>query len=265
METDGQIQLSVAVRLVAAVALLKRICNKGNHLARVTMADSASTSGANSADVTITRDDDGDEIQIPERQYGYRETPFAWDELVQVILVEQDLAKLSRSEVQQREYELFRRGIDQEWKSIYDYILHSKFGFEKWSISMVDNCIPSRNQSLIAPSTTSPMTPTVVPQKWSAYPPLESVKEIRKALLPNDFPYCTKPEIVHYILWKTLESVTDEEIKLARTELANLVGEGKKVVDILHWKNPPALQSLPGIDHVHFLCLLKTDRGDESP
>lgn len=227
------------------------------------MANIESTSGTNADDDTITRDDDGDRIQIPERQYGYRTTPFAWDELVQVILVEQNLAKLSRSQVQQREYELFRRGIGQEWKSIYDYILHYKFGFEKRSMSMVDSHTPSRNQSL---ATTS--TPAVVPQKWSAYPPLESVKEIRKALLPNDFPYCMKPEIVHYILWKTLESVTEEEIKLARTELTNhpqLVGEGKKVVDVLHWKNPPELQSLPGIDHVHFLCLLKTDRGDECP
>jgi hypothetical protein len=233
------------------------------------MATSESTSGATAVDVSIARDDAGYEIHIPERQYGYRDTPFAWDELVQVILVEQDLAKLSRSEAQQREYELFRRGIGQEWKSIYDYILHSKFGFEKRSISVVDdNHTPSRNQSLVATSAPSAMTPAMELQKWSAYPPLESVQEIRKALLPNDFPYCMKPEIAHYILWKTLESVSDEEIQRTRMELTNhpkLAGEGKKVVDILHWKNPPALQSLPGIDHVHFLCLLKTDRGDESP
>lgn len=172
---------------------------------------------------TLSEVAEGKTIKLSDREYGYRTVPFSWAELVQVITIEENVAKLSRNVDQQREYEIFRRGLSRQWASIYDYILCSKFGFQKQGTE----------------------------GDWVARPRLSDVSEVFRTLEMNDFPYYMEDGISHYILWKTFKDITPQEIDDARKELLNK----KDVTDTLFWMNPPHLKSLPGIDHVHFLCL----------
>lgn len=139
-------------------------------------------------------------------------------------LVEKDLAQLSRSETQQREYEIFRHILKSQYKSVVDYILVSKFGFQRRNVDGL----------------------------WISDPSVENITETRKVLTPNDFPYNMESNVEHYILWKTKEALTPTDIDEAKRELSTRL----PVVKTLHWINPPHLKSLPEIDHVHILCLL---------
>jgi Protein of unknown function (DUF3605) len=170
-------------------------------------------------------------IILPELEYGYRTKPLEWAELIQIILVEKNLAKLSRSVEQQEEYMMYMRDIKKQWKSVYHFILHSKFGFKKRLVS---------GSSLDASAA----------ELWESYPPASKIKEPKKVLVLNDFPYYNAPGIQHYILWKIASDVTDDEIDEAGQELRD---QWVGVCDVLHWKNPPHLKSVPDIDHVHIL------------
>ena len=173
-------------------------------------------------------------IVLPELKYGYRTVPLEWTELRHIILVEKNLAKLSRSESQQTEYMIFMRHIKSQWKSVYDFILHSKFGFNKRSVVI--------RGSVNDVSTDESM--------WETYPSPSELDQPKKVLVLNDFPYYNAPGIQHYILWKLGGDVTDEEIQEATQQLQEQLGD---ICDALHWKNPPHLKSLPDIDHVHIL------------
>lgn len=170
-------------------------------------------------------------VFLPHREYGYRSEPLTWEELVDIIAKENNLARLSRSVQQETEYTIYREKLKSEWKSVYDHILHTKFGFEKRE---------ARNRD--------------AEYFWEAYPPMTEIKEERTTLVLNDFPYYNAPNIYHYVLWKIGGDVTDQEIEDARNELHSSLGDVK---DLLHWKNPPHLKSLPDIDHIHILCLRK--------
>jgi hypothetical protein len=180
-------------------------------------------SQTNSKDTSSEVIGEGDTIKLPDREYGYCTVPFSWAELVEIITKENNLAKLSRNVDQQRDYEIFRRDLSRHWLSIYDYILCSKFGFQKQGTE----------------------------GDWEARPRLSDVSEVFKTLELNDFPYNFEDGISHYILWKTFKDITQQEIDETRKEILNK----KDVIDTLFWMNPPHLKSLPGIDHVHFLCL----------
>ena len=197
--------------------------------------NAASSSGMLGATI---RTGDHDDIVLPHREYGYRSEPLTWDELVSIVDKEKNLAKLSRSVQQQTEYIIYMRNLKSQWKSIYDHILHNKFGFEKRSVGSSSNNDSDDIQSL-----------------WEAHPPVSEIKEPRKTLVLNDFPYYNAPGIYHYVLWKIGGDVTDQEIDEAREELRGSLGD---VEDLLHWKNPPHLKSLPDIDHIHILCLRKS-------
>lgn len=179
-----------------------------------------------------------EDIQVPPRDYGYRIEPFVWPELIQIIEKEQNLAKLSRSIQQQKEYMIYQRELLKGWKSVYDYILVSKFGFEKRLIPNQERD-DDRNAQL-----------------WEAYPPLDEVREVKKVLQQNDFPYYFADGIEHWCLWKLCEDVTDEEIEEAKRHLQELHGD---ILSYLSWRNPPHLKSLPDIDHIHILCLRESN------
>ena len=57
-----------------------------------------------------------DDIELPPREYGYAKEPFTWPDLVDII-AEPNLAKLSRSEDQERQYQIYRRELLKEWVS----------------------------------------------------------------------------------------------------------------------------------------------------
>ncbi len=171
-------------------------------------------------------------IELPVLKYGYRKQPLTWEQLQTIILVENNLAKLSRSSDQQRDYEIFRCCLKQEYQSVLDYVLITKFGMEK---------IPGNDG------------------RCQAYPLLKDIAETKIVLVPNDFPYFMDKGITHFILWKTRETVLPRDIEDAKKEL----GKRMKVLDFLHWINPPHLQSLPDIDHVHILCRLENETDTE--
>ena len=142
---------------------------------------------------------------------------------MQIIQVENDLARLSRSVEQEKDYQIYMRDLKQEWHSVYDHILHTKFSLEK-----------KRNEA----------------GKFFAFPPVSELTEIRKCVVRNDFPYYLDDGIQHWVLWKLGGDCNEEDIDVAREEIRAAIG----AEEFLHWINPPHLKSLPDIDHVHFIC-----------
>jgi hypothetical protein len=174
-------------------------------------------------DTTKTR------IDMPVRKFGYRTVPFEWNELTYIVKVDQNLARLSRSVEQERDYQVYIRDLKHQWKSVYDHILCSKFELEQ---RKGDD------------------------GKYYAYPPISELEGSRKCIVQNDFPYYLAGNIEHWILWKIGGFCTTEDIDDARNQIQQQLGN---VENFLHWINPPHLKSLPDIDHVHFLCLREDD------
>jgi hypothetical protein len=167
-------------------------------------------------------------IQLPELKYGYPESPLTWDQLKTIIEVEQGVAKLARSSSQQWNYELFRHCLKHEYATMLDYILVTKFDFARRRGEGDDDRL------------------------WRAFPQLEDYSKVTTRLVKNDFPYFMSDGIVHFVLWKTNDSIHPQDIEDGKATLVRSMN----VVDTLHWINPPHLQSLPAIDHVHILCRL---------
>lgn len=170
-------------------------------------------------------------VTLPIVQYGYRTEKAKWSELVQIVNVDRDIPRLSRSQQQQHHYEVFRYHLKEQYQSGTDYILITKFGYE----SVLD---PKNGkwQAVMPPSNISS----------------DDVPSTQKILILNDFPYYVEDSVVHYVLWKTKGGITESDIVDARKELVEKI----HAVDIVYWTNPLNLQSIPEIDHVHFLCLL---------
>ena len=172
------------------------------------------------------------QVTLPVLKYGYRTTKATWEELVQILQVEKNIFKISRSKAQQHEYEVFRYHVKQQYASILDYILVSIFAFE---------AVPCE--------TSSP--------KRRAHPRLQDVTTPTILLVENDYPYYLADNVVHFVLWKLKEPLLPQEIRKAREELLSGAKTKRKTLDLLQWVNPPNLKSIPEIDHVHFLCKLE--------
>jgi len=104
---------------------------------------------------------------------------------------------------------------------------------------------------------------------------------LQRVIRRNDFPYYFEDGIEHWCLWKLglhhqaddngdLEEeagVTEKDIEWARQQLVmdeglslngtTITNNKGKIIDMLHWVNPPHLKSVLGIDHAHILCLRK--------
>jgi Protein of unknown function (DUF3605) len=179
---------------------------------------------SNSVDSNST-DDSAKRIQLPNLKYGYRTVPLNWEELKQILTIECDLAKLSRSVEQQKEYEIHKRDILLEWKSVTDHLICTKF--------------PTLFEKRIDPLTNIAFS----------YPSLKEVNVVAKTLVQNDFPYYIENNIEHWILWKLCEPCTDLDIAEAKVQLIS----ERMFSDTIHWINPIHLKSIPEIDHVHIV------------
>lgn len=159
------------------------------------------------------------------------DSPRSWKELIKIIQIDQAFDQLSRSPAIQKKYDEFRVYLQQEWRSIHDYILCDKLGVER--------CRDPKNAL------------------WCADDfHIAAMKERGVvALRRNDFPYFVEDSIEHWVLWKLGKgSPTVEEIDAA----CDTLNEALEVLtgdptDFIHWTNPPGLQSLPNIAHVHIL------------
>jgi len=170
-------------------------------------------------------------------QRGPAIKPYGWDEIKDIIERKRDLSLLCRSEEQEEFYRQTRSELSEKWKTVHDFILVSKFDHDKIS---VDKEQPN--------------------SKWQADPCLEKAREMRTSLSLNDHPYYFVDGIDHWVLWKIGGLVTPTEIDYAKNDLkkrGEKDGKGRKVIDTIHWINPPELKSLPEIDHAHILCLRK--------
>lgn len=199
-----------------------------------------------------------------------RVTPLTWPELKVIVNSHEEpggeLYKLGRNYERQKIYRAFREQINDEWESIYDYLLCKKFGFD-WVWSNVKNTPINDNNDENEGS--------VIPRrKKKSKPTFQEYMNIHKEdneydtlkLCINDFPYYYLPGIQHWILWKLGgELPTSTELANAKKEiLKESTSQGlvkgnalERIINddevFLHWINPPHLRSLPGIDHVHIL------------
>ena len=172
-------------------------------------------------------------VTLPKLKYGYRTTKATFEELHQIITVEHNVAKLTRSEQQQYAYEVFMYHMKEQYVSTVDYILISKFGFDAVKDEENVDCCPKQT------------TPTKYKADPSCHAGASNVLLVR-----NDFPYYCDDSIVHYVLWKIPNKITSEDMDRARHTLRTEM----KAIEILHWENPPNIQSIAAIDHVHYLC-----------
>lgn len=161
---------------------------------------------------------------MPQHVIGYRVNPFSWEELRDIV-DQDDLSYLSRSVMQQYEYEIYKIHSNKTWHSVYDHIMCSKFGAP--SVLIEESGLQKANLDNLD------KLPTL-------------------ALLPNEFPYFVEEPIQHWVLWKLGSSCTDDDIEWAKTELQERIGP---IHDFLYWTNPPHLRSVMEIDHAHILCL----------
>jgi len=116
--------------------------------------------------------------------------------------------------------------------------------------------------------------------KWGVDISHEQVNQyypIQRRLALNDFPYFVAPGIQHWCLWKLggggqndkdcttrSSNVTEQDIQEAIQLLRDWGATKKmKLVDVLHFVNPPHLKSVKEIDHAHIMCLWGTVEQNE--
>lgn len=208
-------------------------------------------------------DDDSSPIVLPELKYGYRTEPLAWPELLDIVDPppprEPNLDRLCRNRQQQYGYEVYKRRLKRNWRSMHDFVLCDKFDI---SVAVdTETGLKYANADATTTSTTSAATQKIIMEEERA----------KLVVVRNDFPYCLVPEVQHWVLWKLGGGpCTDLEIKQTKNEIRQRIAALSRTatssgssgdsptqvvdVDFLHWINPPHLQSLPDIDHVHILC-----------
>eukprot|EP00923_Selenidium_pygospionis_P058464 GHVN01102611.1.p1 GENE.GHVN01102611.1~~GHVN01102611.1.p1 ORF type:complete len:227 (+),score=53.77 GHVN01102611.1:255-935(+) len=219
-----------------------------------------------------------------------RSTPLTWDELTTIITSNTDMSQLQRSDKDEIDYQLHRRWLNETWVSTTDFILHTKFDFERRPLSFTLNtaseerlaqthpsCIrpilPSININKTSLTSELPHLPHLVPAppngtKWAAHPPLSKTKidrgevkevdrgEVMLRLSLNDFPYYLSPGMEHWCLWKLNGGeLTPIEINKAKQELKRMKSELGELVSTLDFINPIELKTVPEIEHAHIMCL----------
>jgi hypothetical protein len=169
--------------------------------------------------------------------------PLSWAETKEIIHGN-ELHRLARSRAQEEKYQIYCDRLRKTWRFPVDYILHSKFGYDKRLVREKKDGVSSNNGT----------EPEMI-DLWEVSPVLHPIAESNIRLCLNDFPYYFEEGIEHYILWKLKGSVTYEEIKAAEDHIINEEGrrERNKAAEIIHWVNPHHLKSLPEIDHAHIL------------
>lgn len=199
-------------------------------------SSSSSTTFEEERNNTSTTTNDRDlRIQIPKHPHGYRITPFTWAELQDIVnnnTTKDDLSRLCRSIPTQMEYEVYKIQLQNEWHSLYDHMLCSKFG-----IPSQRHATSGLRQAQMNPTTTALDLPQL-------------------SLLPNEFPYFVQEPIQHWVLWKLGGDCSVDNVAWAQQELHQRVQKtGSGICDMMHWINPLHLKSIPEVDHVHILVL----------
>ncbi len=216
---------------------------------------------------------------------NFATTKYNWEDLKDIITNKK--FPILRHVDQETTYRLYSQKLKQEWKSIYDFVLHCKFNFDKRLVPLDidDDCKTDekkcaadvevenndyddtstifdieKNEEVLVKDGEIPTTLPLIssPPKgyvWEAFESPSGAKGSRRILAMNDFPYYMEDGIEHWCLWKLGgEDVTENDISWAKEELASR-GD---IIEMMHWINPVYLKSLPDIDHVHIVCLIGT-------
>jgi len=178
-----------------------------------------------------------------------RDRPFEWEELIH-ILRDGNLSDLCRSTEVEECYGHHRRQVLQEYESLFDFILHSKFQqSRKWNSLTQKWSVTARLPS----TTTVTKTSFHDDDDDDDDDNLPSIPETIVVLVPNDFPYYFAEGVEHWVLWKWGGEgvIQPSEVNQAIHETFSYDSNDSR--RILYWENPPHLKSLPEIDHVHIL------------
>ncbi len=184
----------------------------------------------------------------------------SWSDLKEVI-ARNELASLQRSVQQERFYRNYSNKMKRYWRSVYDFVLHHKFDFEKVAIlpptQTIDSFIEYHSQDCEGDLSSLPdLTAPPPGMQWTLKKPYnckEHPPNQNQVLARNDFPYYFEDDMEHWCLWKLGGDVTEEEIEKAIQDMR----KSGSFQDFVHWVNPIHLKSLPDIDHAHIVCLRK--------
>ena len=194
---------------------------------------------------------------------------YQWEDLRDII--DNNRFPILRHVDQETTYRLYSQKLKQEWKSVYDFVLHTKFNFGKRLIqrdygghqgNSVQSVEEYNYESIVKQIPTLPEIQS--PPKdyvWESYSAhcvnnndVEKKMDSQRLLAKNDFPYYMEDGIEHWCLWKLGgDDVNDVDINWAKEELK----KKGNITEMMHWINPVHLKSLPDIDHAHIVCLIK--------
>lgn len=173
----------------------------------------------------------------------FAKDPMSWNDIKKII-DEERFDLLSRSKLQEVEYQSHCIELKCKWKSVSDYMLVRVFNFD---------CVLDESSG-----------------RYSANPDVINKGEEQTRLMLNDFPYHFVSGIQHWCLWKLNGYVNDNEILAAKRTILSArrtptVDESHSVPvlmfendsKVIYWKNPSHLKSIPDIDHVHILSQIK--------
>jgi hypothetical protein len=141
---------------------------------------------------------------------------------IQDIIQRKQLHELGRNPAQEELYQRRRAELAQLWETPSDCILHDKFHLN-YDLSVTGK----RQISRPLPLWTTGLIKTV----------------------PNDFPYNFKEDVLHLVLWKLGEEVTQTDVVMEIEKLREVYPFSGSCSFI----NPPHLKSIPDIDHAHII------------
>jgi hypothetical protein len=141
--------------------------------------------------------------------------------------------KLGRSRQQEIEYKEISLMRSKEWLSTYDYLLHKKF---KLQYELDNNGKKKSIKNLLH----------------------LNENDIETSL--NDHPYYYEDNILHYVMWKLNNEITKDEI-IKEIEILKTKHD---VDQVTYFFNPPSLQSIPDIFHIHIIIKLKDNNNDNN-
>ncbi len=184
-------------------------------------------------------------------QFSCRTTAISFEKAADIAADSSRLAELGRSSEQEAIYTTAMESVRSTYQSVSDYILITKFLVP--SIENEDGKLCAVPNKFVTSESIKGLLP-------------HSKEATVMVLTPNDYPYHFTPDVYHYILWKwssndgsssSSNSLSEEEIQLAEDKLKKKY-QGVHS-DTCRFTNPPSLQSIKDLDHVHLLVRVQQE------
>jgi hypothetical protein len=201
---------------------------------------------------------------------------FSWEALTEIVS-SNTLHLLGRSVEDEVKYAAYNVGMKKEWLRPFEFVLHTKFDYEKVlyeeESEHEDEDESDEEARSLRKRKVKERSKQQQKQKQKLFtvrPQLSEIKKAQITLVKNDFPYYLEEGIFHYILWKiapassSSTTITETEMEDAYEELRAIYSleseEGhqnedgeEEGISFLNWVNPLSIKSLPEIEHAHIL------------